>query len=173
MGFAIGVDVGSQSVKGVLLDGDGRVCAEAGSPVSIVHPAPAWAEQDPRSWETGLAAVVGALLYDAGVAPDQVSALALACQVDSVVPVDEAGEPLDSAIIWLDRRATRQSAQLSQAVGETELIARTGLNPDASHTAPKDMWLRDEEPEHYRAARWLADTGLPLTAVPAGESISV
>src|SRR3954468_18525187 len=117
MGFAIGVDVGSQSVKGVLLDDGGRVCAEAGSPVSIVHPAPAWAEQDPRSWESGLGAVIGKLLYDARLRPEQVSSLALACQVDSVVPIDADGEPLDAAIIWLDRRAEVQADRLRNHVG--------------------------------------------------------
>ena len=65
MSFALGVDVGSQSVKGVLLDQAGRVRAGASAPLSITHPAPAWAEQDPHSWESALEAVVGKLLHDA------------------------------------------------------------------------------------------------------------
>ncbi len=152
MGFAIGVDVGSQSVKGVLLDDGGRVCAEAGSPVSIVHPAPAWAEQDPRSWESGLAAVIGKLLYDARLRPDQVTALCLACQVDSVVPIDASGEPLDAAIIWLDRRAEVQADRLREQVGAERLQQITGLVADPSHTGPKIAWLQQERPEVFAAA---------------------
>jgi xylulokinase len=152
MGFAIGVDVGSQSVKGVLLDGAGEVRAQAGSPVSIVHPAPAWAEQDPRSWEAALADVVGALLRDAGLAPGDVSVLGLACQVDSVVPVDAGGDPLGPGIIWLDRRAEAQTARLRDGVGAERLHRITGLVADPSHTGPKIAWLRDERPEVFAAA---------------------
>ncbi|MDT7579681.1 MAG: xylulokinase [Pseudonocardiales bacterium] len=171
MGFAIGVDVGSQSVKGVLLDDGGRVCAEAGSPVSIVHPAPAWAEQDPRSWETGLAAVVGALLSDAHVKPDQVSALALACQVDSVVPVDAAGDPLGAAIIWLDRRAEVQAAELRDRVGAERLHQITGLVADPSHTGPKIAWLRSERPEVFAAAAAFPPTAGYLVQRLTGELV--
>ncbi len=152
MGFAVGVDIGSQSVKGVLLDGTGQVRAEAGSPVSIVHPAAAWAEQDPRSWEAALADVVGALVRDAGLGPGDVSVLALACQVDSVVPVDHRGEALGPGIIWLDRRAEVQTARLRDRVGADRLHQITGLVADPSHTGPKIAWLRDERPEVFAAA---------------------
>jgi xylulokinase len=152
MGFAVGVDIGSQSIKGVLLDDAGRICAEAGSPVSIVHPAPAWAEQDPRSWESGLAAVVGKLLHDVGLPAAEVSVLALACQVDSVVPVDAAGEPIGPAIIWLDRRADAQAERLRDQVGAQRLHQITGLVADPSHTGPKIAWIREEWPDVFAAA---------------------
>jgi xylulokinase len=152
VGFAIGADVGSQSIKGVLLDDTGRIRAEAGSPVSIVHPAPAWAEQDPRSWESALAAVVGTLLHDARVPAAEVSTLALGCQVDGVVPIDADGEPVGRAIIWLDRRAEAQCEQLRARVGTDRLQRITGLVADPSHTGPKIAWVREEWPDVYAAA---------------------
>ena len=76
--------------------------------------------------------------------------LGLACQVDGLVALDARLRPVRPAIIWLDRRATDQSAALADAVGEPELVGRTGLNPDASHVAPKAMWLRDVEPGQLR-----------------------
>jgi xylulokinase len=153
MSFVIGADIGSQSVKGVLLDPDGRVVATAGRPCAMSHPHSGWAEQDPLSWERCLADVVGQLLDTrlAGVA--DISHLALACQVDGVVPVDGELAPLRDAIIWLDRRATGQAAELAAGIGDTEAFHITGLNVDASHTAPKIMWIRDHEPDIYRAAR--------------------
>ena len=171
MAYVIGVDVGSQSVKAVMFDAGGIAVAEADAPCEMSHPASGWAEQDPRGWELAIARSVREARARAGVRRDKVEMLALACQVDGLVALDERLRPLRPAIIWLDRRATRQSTQLSEAVGEEELIDRTGLNPDASHTAPKAMWLRDEEPEHYRAARWLAPVAGHLTGWLAGQVV--
>jgi xylulokinase len=133
------------------------------------HPAGGWAEQDPEHWEQALAQTVREVREQAGVGREDVVMLGLACQVDGLVAMDERLRPLRPGIIWLDRRATRQSDALAAAAGESALIERTGLNPDASHTAPKAMWLRDEEPEHYRRARWLAPVGGHLNGWLTGE----
>ncbi|HSC02023.1 MAG TPA: FGGY family carbohydrate kinase [Solirubrobacteraceae bacterium] len=169
MAYAIGIDVGSQSVKSVLFDEDGTAIEEAGAPCEMSHPCSGWAEQDPADWERGIASTVRTLRERAGIRSRDVSMLALASQVDGLVAVDEHLRALRPAIIWLDRRATEQSARLGEAVGEAELIDRTGLNLDASHTGPKAMWLRDSEPEHYRAARWLAPVGGHLNGWLTGE----
>jgi xylulokinase len=171
MSHVIGIDVGSQSVKAVLFDERGTAIEEAAEPYEMSYPRSGWAEQDPAVWQRGIAGTVRELRHRSGIGATDVTMLALASQVDGLVPLDDALKPLRPAIIWLDRRATRQSANLSEAVGETELIARTGLNPDASHTAPKAMWLRDEEPEHYRAARWLAPVGGHLAGWLTGEVV--
>jgi xylulokinase len=60
---------------------------------------------------------------------------------------------------------------LRDAVGEPTLVARTGLNPDASHTAPKAMWLKHHEPEHFRRARWLAPVQAHLNGWLTGEVV--
>ena len=159
MAYAIGIDVGSQSVKAVLFDEEGAAIEEASAPCEMTHPRSGWAEQDPAAWERGIAQTVRTVRERAGVGPREVAMLALASQVDGLVAMDEHLRPLRPAIIWLDRRATEQSDRLGEAVGESELIDRTGLNPDASHTGPKAMWLRDAEPHNYRAARWLAPVG--------------
>lgn len=152
MAHVIGVDVGSQSVKGLLLDPDGTPCADACAPLAIAHPRPGEAEQDPRSWTDALAVVVRELVRGAGIAPGEVTALNLACQVDGVVAVDARGTALAPAIIWLDRRAELQTAQLLDRVGAERLFAVTGLVPDSSHTAPKILWLRAATPDVYAGA---------------------
>ena len=107
MGCVIGVDVGSQSLKAVVADAEGRALATA-----------------------------SARPPGAGLGRDDVTMLGLAYQVDGLVALDARLRP---AIIWLDRRATDQSAALAEAVSEPEIVGRTGLNPDASHIAPKAM----------------------------------
>jgi xylulokinase len=168
MSYVIGVDVGSQSVKALLVDESGRGIASASSPCEMLHPASGWADQRPEDWERALAEAVRAARAQGGVKSSDVAMIGLASQVDGLVALDQNMRPLRPAIIWLDRRAVAQSQALQDAAGEEKLVTITGLNPDASHTAPKAMWLRDEEPEHFRAARWLAPVSAHLTGWLAG-----
>ncbi len=159
MGYLIGADVGSQSVKAVLLDPGGRTIGSAGHGCAMSHPASGWAEQDPAGWTRGLTLAVRQLMTDTGVRPSQVTHLGLASQVDGVVAVDAKLRPLRPAIIWLDRRAVRQAAQLAERLGTAHIFAATGLNADASHVAPKLMWLRDNEPGSFRQAKSFPPVG--------------
>jgi xylulokinase len=152
MGYLIGADIGSQSIKVVLLDPDGATLASAGRPCAMRHPAAGWAEQDPALWRDGLAGAVRQVLATTGISAAQVSHLGLASQVDGVVPVGPDLEPLRPAIIWLDRRATAEAGILAAKLGGDRIFACTGLNADSSHIAPKVMWLRTHEPEIFRAA---------------------
>lgn len=171
MGYVIGADIGSQSVKALLMDPGGAAVATAAEPCSMSHPHDGWAEQDPGDWRRCLAGAVRAVTSAAGIDGREVEALALASQVDGVVAIDEDCEPLRPAIIWLDRRATKQAAVLRATVGGDELAARTGLNADASHTGPKAMWIRDTEPEVYARTRWLASAAGYLNAWLTGEVV--
>lgn len=159
MGYLIGADIGSQSVKALLLDPDGREVASAGQACTMSHPASGWAEQDPAQWRDGLAAAVRQLIAASGIAPAEVTHLGLASQVDGVVPVDRSLRPIRPAIIWLDRRASDQADALADKLGADAIFATTGLNADSSHIAPKIMWLREHEPQTYRAAAWFPPAG--------------
>jgi xylulokinase len=151
----IGIDVGSQSVKGVLCGPDGTPRASAAHPCGMTHPASGWAEQDPAEWYAGICAVVRTLLGTAAIPPSEVTHIGLACQVDGVVAVDSKLRPLRPAIIWLDKRAVTQAGRLVSALGADAVFETTGLVADASHTAPKMMWLRDEEPKVFRESALL------------------
>ncbi len=152
MTVAIGLDVGSQSIKGVLVDGEGIERAWASSALTLTHARGGWAEQDPRHFEEGIASVIARLLAHSGLGGGDVGALSLACQVDGVVPLSLTGEALGPAIIWLDRRADAQADAMAQLVGRGRLFDITGLVPDASHSGPKIHWLRDHQPEIFTAA---------------------
>lgn len=159
MGFVIGCDLGSQSVKAVLLDSDGNVVATAAEPHRMEHPRSGWAEQDPAVYCSGLRSTVQRVLRDSQVEPRDVTHIALSSQVDGVVPIDARNAPLRSAIIWLDCRATEQMARFAEAAGDERCFSRTGLNLNATHTAAKIMWLAEHEPDIYRAAACLPSVG--------------
>src|SRR5918992_3754545 len=152
MAHVIGCDVGSQSLKGVLIDGDGDIIAEASAPYDLSFPHPGWAEQNPDDWLRALSVVISARLGRGGVAASGVGALGLASQVDGVVAVDTQGRHLRPAIIWMDRRAEAQRRALGARISGERIFDVTGLNLDSSHVAPKILWLRDEEAEIYQAA---------------------
>lgn len=169
--YSIGCDVGSQSLKGVLLDGDGRVLARASAAYPIDYPHPGWAQQDASAWRAALATVVRACVHDAAIQPAAVATLGLASQVDGLVAVDHDGEPLAPAIIWLDRRAAGQAHELRTRSDVDAIRARTGLNLDASHVAPKAMWLRDHRRDIFEGAAGLLLPGSALVAWMTGERL--
>ena len=171
MGHVIGIDLGSQSLKGLLLDPAGRLIGEAARSYDLSYPYPAWAQQDPADWWAAIRAVVGELVTTAGLAPRDVSALALASQVDGVVAVDPAGTVLHPAIIWLDRRAEDEAAALGRRIAPDELFARSGLNLDSSHVAPKILWLRAHAPDAYDRATTFHLPGSWAVARLTGSSV--
>jgi len=155
--LVLGVDVGSQSIKAVVVDEAGDVVSSGSAPMTMVHEHDGWADQDPETYRTALRDAVRAATE--GVQADQVVAMGLGSQVDGVVACDADGTPLRSAIIWLDKRATVQCDRLVSAVGSEELAERTGLVADASHSAPKMMWIRENEPQVWESAAMLAPVG--------------
>jgi len=164
MAFTIGCDVGSQSIKAVLLDEQGQVLATATHPYRMIHKESGWAEQNPQDYVLGLGAVVRKAVADAGIDGRGVTHIGLASQVDGVVPLDSNLKPLRNAIIWLDRRAVAQAESLRERLGDEAAFAQTGLNIDATHTGPKIMWLKEHEPDLYRDARYMPSVGSYLLA---------
>lgn len=152
MAYVVGCDVGSQSLKGVLVDGDGKIVAQASAPYDLHYPRSGWADQDPDDWLRALRKVVARLLDEQGIGAGEVGTLGLASQVDGVVAVGREGTHLRPAIIWMDRRAEAQTKALGERIAEERIFEITGLNLDSTHVAPKILWLRDEEPEAYQAA---------------------
>src|SRR4051794_1945914 len=159
LSYVMGVDVGSQSVKGVLLDPGGQQVASADRGHPMSHPADGWAEQDPLDWYRGVAEVSRRLVESAGIGAGEVGHLCLSSQVDGVVAAEADLTPCRPAIIWLDRRATAEAADLAGRVGADRIFAITGLNADASHVAPKIAWLRRHEPGVMRRAAALPTVG--------------
>ena len=111
MDYVIGCDIGSQSLKTLLISAEGKICGESSASYSIEYPQPTWAEQDPTVWIDALAQSIRSLLVQNDVSARQIVALGLDAQVDGVVAVDRKGQPVYPAMIWMDRRAVEQCNQ--------------------------------------------------------------
>lgn len=169
MDYVIGCDVGSQGTMGVLLSLEGKVVCEAYEGYPMEYPQPLWAEQPVERWVKALRVVVHHLVSESGISAENVRALSLATQVDGVIPIDENGHPLRPAIIWMDRRAAAQCEHARQSPGSEQVFQRTGLNLDASHVAPKILWLAEQQPDIYQRTRCFLLPGSYLAYYLTGE----
>ena len=103
--YVIGVDLGTQSMKGFLVDAQGKFVAESSAAYDPVYPFPAWTEENPADWIHAFKKIVKELLETSGVNPAEIGTIGLDAINDTVVAIDKEGNPLMNAIIWCDRRA--------------------------------------------------------------------
>ena len=169
MQYVIGCDIGSQSLKAVLISAEGKICGEASASYPIEYPQPTWAQQSPTAWMEALAQSTRSLLGHNNISSEQIVALGLDAQVDGVVAVDKSGQPLYPAIIWMDRRAVLECKAVGRKISQKKIFEITGLNLDATHVAPKIRWLADHEPRLLEKAASLLLPGSYVTYALTGE----
>lgn len=169
MKYVVGCDIGSQSLKVLLISEHGQTCGEASMSYPIEYPQPAWAEQSAQAWMVALANAMRSLLAKTGVSSQDVIALGLDAQVDGVVAVDERGDPLHPAMIWMDRRAVSQCEVAGRRISQEAVFKTTGLNLDASHVAPKIRWLADNEPRIFGQTAYFLLPGSYVAFALTGE----
>jgi len=143
MYYTIGIDVGSSGVKTILCDEQGNVLATQSEKYTVSYPKVGWAEQDSRLWVNALIKTIPILIAKANVNVKNIVAICLSSQIDGIVPVDKNGNPLHNAIIWVDRRATKEADVIKDKIGEEKIYKITGMKVDPSHPAAKILWFRE------------------------------
>lgn len=144
----LGIDIGTSSVKAVLLDENQTCLAEAGAPVATDRPHPSWSEQDPEAWwQATLAAVAGARARAPGGELGAVRAIGLSGQQHSATLLSASGAVLRPAILWNDGRCGEECAELLLRV--PDFTTRSANVPMAGFTAPKLLWVARHEPEIF------------------------
>jgi xylulokinase len=169
MNYVIGCDIGSQSLKVILISSEGKTCGEAVASYPIEYPQPTWAEQSATVWMDALTQTVRSLLAQTGISPQSVLALGLDAQVDGVVAIDKHGSPLYPAIIWMDRRAVAQCEIAGRKISHEAVFKITGLNLDPSHVAPKIRWLADHQPRLFGKTTYFLLPGSYVAFALTGE----
>jgi xylulokinase len=143
----LGIDVGTSSVKAVLLDLRGNLRAACQAEYPLHHIRPAWVEQDPEDWWRATCQAIREALAKVPHGPERVLGLAVSSQAPTLLPLDRSGRPLRPAMIWMDRRAESEAARLTELMGAAEIHRITGNRPDAFYVAARLLWLRNHEPE--------------------------
>lgn len=146
----VGIDLGTQSLKAVVVDGDLIIRGEASSFYQPVFPQPGWAEQEPTLWLNALRPAILGALEKSGLSPADVKAVGISGQLDGCVATGRDGTALAPCIIWMDRRASAEVEDLS-----ADLIRdRAGVVLDSTHMAAKIRWAKRHLPAAHDVAIW-------------------
>jgi xylulokinase len=149
----LGIDVSTTGAKALLIDEGGKVRASATTALTLQTPKPLWSEQDPHEWWKGTAASIRQALADAGAKGEDVAAVGLTGQMHGLVLLDANRDVLRPAILWNDQRTGAECAEIHERVGQAELIQEVGNVALTGFTAPKILWVRNNEPEVYGKAK--------------------
>lgn len=171
MKCVIGCDVGTQGLKVLLWGETGEILGVETEEYPVLYPRPAWAEQDAEHWWEAMTRAVPRLCRKAGVSPEDVVAIGVDGTVDGFLPVGPGGEPLAPYILWMDRRAVAECEEIASRFDPDHLFHLTGLNVDASHTAPKILWTRANLPEAYKRAWKLMPSTTYVVYLLTGEAV--
>lgn len=149
MKYLIGVDVGTSGIKTIIIDEQGHLIASAFEDIPMFTPHPNWAEQDPADWWRATVNTIHTALSSADINGDEVAGIGLAGQMHSSVMLDANNEVLRPSILWCDTRTSAQCRWITETVGEENLVKWVSNPALEGFTAPKIIWVRDNEPEIY------------------------
>jgi xylulokinase len=143
----LGLDFGTSSVKGVLIDGGQRIVATASAPLSVSRPQPGWSEQNPEDWWKAATKVVKALTAARPRAVAAIEGIGLSGQQHGATLLDAKGKVLRPCILWNDARSYAECADIVR--NEAQSLQLAGNIPLAGYTAPKLMWVAKHEPRIF------------------------
>lgn len=145
--YYIGIDLGTSAVKLLLVDERGQILNSVTREYPLEFPQPGWSQQAPEDWKKAVLEGIPQLLQ--GFDRSQVAGIGCGGQMHGLVVLDENDQVIRPAILWNDGRTSRQVDYLNEVVGRETLSRLTANIAFAGFTAPKLLWMRDNEPENF------------------------
>jgi xylulokinase len=150
MSYYLGVDIGTSGTKTILIDASGEILAEASATYGLSHPKPLWSEQDPEDWWKAVVTTVKKVVKKAKVQPAAVKAIGLSGQMHGSVFLDKNDKVIRPALLWNDQRTAAECAEIEELAGGRKGLIKLVANPALTgFTAPKILWLRNNEPKNF------------------------
>ena len=143
----IGIDLGTSSVKILLVDTEGQIIKTVSREYPIFYPQSGWSEQNPIDWYN--ASIDGLKELLSGVDTDTVKGISFGGQMHGLVILDENDEVIRPAILWNDGRTAKETSYLNEVIGQDNLMDYTANIAFAGFTAPKILWVKENEPENF------------------------
>jgi xylulokinase len=151
MAYLLGIDIGTSGTKVLAIDETGKIAATASCEYPLLTPKPLWAEQHPEDWWKATCQCVRKITQT--IPGEQIAGVGLSGQMHGLVMLDAGNKVLRPAILWCDQRTQAQCDWITDTVGKSTLIEETCNPVLTGFTAPKIIWVRDNEPEVYAQAR--------------------
>ena len=145
--FFIGVDLGTSAVKLLLMDEKGKIRKIVSKEYPLYFPHPGWSEQKPEDWFAQSMAGIKELVSECD--RSQVKGISFGGQMHGLVALDEKDEVIRPAILWNDGRTGKQTDYLNGVIGKEKLSKYTANIAFAGFTAPKILWMKENEPENF------------------------
>lgn len=143
----VGIDLGTSAVKLLLMNEKGEIQKIASREYPLYFPKPGWSQQNPTDWYDMTMDGLQELLNDCD--KSQVTGISFGGQMHGLVVLDERDEVIRPAILWNDGRTEKQVEYLNQQIGKDKISQYTANIAFAGFTAPKILWMREEEPENF------------------------
>jgi xylulokinase len=150
--YIIAHDLGTTGNKATLYDCEGHLVGSAFYAYSTNYPQTNWAEQNPEDWWQAICTSTRGLFAQTGAQPGEIACITFSGQMMGCVPLDKNARPLRTAIIWADQRSVAQERWVGERISPQEIYRISGHRLSASYSLQKILWLRDHQPEIYRAA---------------------
>lgn len=147
----IGVDLGTSAVKLLLMREDGAVEKIVSKEYALSFPFPGWSEQNPADWWDMTIEGLKELTEDCD--KNEIKGISFGGQMHGLVALDENDEIIRPAILWNDGRTTKETDYLNNEVGKDKLSKLTGNIAFAGFTAPKILWMKNNEPDNFARIR--------------------
>lgn len=156
MAYYLGIDIGTSGTKSLIIDESGTAIAEATATYPLATPKPLWTEQDPDHWWLAVQSTVKAVMKKSKLKPNAVRAIGLSGQMHGSVFLNAKGKVIRPALLWNDQRTSAECDEITRRAGGREALIRMVANPALTgFTAPKLLWLRNNEPKNYAALKHL------------------
>ena len=143
----IGIDLGTSAMKLLLMDTEGQIMNTVTKEYPLEFPQPGWSQQSPDDWKEALFAGLPELLN--GFDASSVAGIGCGGQMHGLVVLDENDNVIRPAILWNDGRTAKQVDYLNNEIGMDKLSAWTANIAFAGFTAPKILWMKENEPENF------------------------
>lgn len=143
----IGIDLGTSAVKLLLMDEMGKIHKIVSKEYPLYFPHPGWSEQNPEDWFEQSLAGMKELIADCDV--EQIKGISFGGQMHGLVVLDKKDQIIRPAILWNDGRTGKETEYLNQEIGKEALCQYTGNIAFAGFTAPKILWMREQESQNF------------------------
>ena len=149
MSFVLGLDIGTTSTIGILLELPDRIVATATRPVTLSSPHPGWAEEDPRQWWDNVTEITREILAMSGIKADAIDAIGVTGMLPALVLLDADGQVLRPSIQQSDGRCGQEVAEMKAELDEAQFLAKAGNGINQQLIATKLRWIMRHEPQVF------------------------